>query len=73
MRVGRVLLGLAATMALGGCMLPDYYSPGGFSSTYHKRVYPYFAHRTPLTANSVGAESNRPSSPLPRATPSESQ
>ncbi len=26
-------------VALAGCVVPDYYTPGGFSSTYHKRVY----------------------------------
>ncbi len=36
--VGCVALG-AALSGLG-CVVPDYYTPGGFSSTYHRRVYP---------------------------------
>lgn len=30
-----ILLGL---LSASGCALPDYYTPGGYSSTYHRRL-----------------------------------
>ncbi|WP_145040448.1 hypothetical protein [Gimesia chilikensis] len=53
-----ILLGLTCLQA--GCRnIPDYHQPAGFSSTYHKRIYPETAIASASDASAAAAPQDR--------------